>query len=261
MSKPLLIEIYDENVVAYIEERCKQLGITPLQYVLAGVKKDYESQQQVVADDIQRLVLSLEKEYYEQYEQRFGLKPSDENGEGRKAIFEVVYTMVAELKNVPKVESKLRKAITWYLNFHDNTDTEGQNFPYGLKYLFSRKNPWLLRTCIESSVKLDDKMFKLMQEGKLSREEAIRTLKRGDAAGSAKQKSVVGMLDEALKIYAQIRKQYGSKLPKAFKFQPQIDRLFKSETPDEEYITAAILWLNGMKQALENKFKDEQTSV
>lgn len=257
MNNPLIIEIYDEKVIAYIKERCSRLGITPLQYIGLGIKKDYESQQQVVADDIERLVNALASEYYQQYEQRFGLKPSDENGDGRRAIFEVVYPMVAELNSVPKTEAKLRKAVVWYLNFHNNANANGQNFPYGLKYLFSKKNPWLLRTCIESSVKLDDKMFKLMQEGKLTREEAIRAIKRGDTAGSQKQTSVVGLLDQALRIYADIRKQHGTRLPKSFKFQPQIDLLFKAETPDEDYIRDAIDWLNGMKQALEAKYQDE----
>jgi hypothetical protein len=253
----LAIEINDESVAAYILSRCARYNITAEQYVVICAKRDYESEQQMAANDIERLVLTLEQDYQEGYKKRFGVSASNENGDGRKAIFEVVYVMVQEIKSVPKTETILKRAITWYLNFHDNSDTNGGHYPYGLKYLFSKKSPWLLRTCIESSMKLDDKMFKLMNEGKLTRDEAIRTLKRGDAAGSGKQKSAAALLDEALRLYSDIKEKYGAHLNAQFKFHPIIDDLFKSEIPSEDYIQNSIMWLMNFRSMLEEKYKNE----
>jgi len=252
---PLTIEIYDDSLAQFILEQSRLKEETPLQYVtrLAIEENRRNTQVELLGDRIEDVISGLRVVYSDEYKKRFGVDAPYENGEATRLMTLAITEMLKSGMSAKEAFGKLRNSITWYLNFHDNQDTNGQNFPYGIKYLFSRtKDGWLLRSCVESSYKLDDKVFKLIRSG-LSREEAMRTIRRGDRAGSVKQESRVAQLDEALKLCASFRKKYAEHLPSNFKFHKKIDRLFKSETPSNEYIKEAIEWLNNLADAIDKR--------
>jgi len=250
---PLNLEIYDEQLIAFIRTQTEKSKESPLQYITRLIQSDISHQRELPIEDAISLTQSIFSIYAEEYKKRFGVEAPYENGEARKVVGQTVAEMLRSGLNLEQVQEKLSHAVSWYLNFHENQDSNGQNYPYGLKYLFSKtNNSWLLRSCIESSYKLNDKVFRLMQSSGLSREEAIRSVRRGDRAGSQVQESKVARLDDALKIYAKVRK-FREFLPKDFKFLPQIDLLFKSETPDEKYITEAVDFLKKVLVVMEKK--------
>jgi hypothetical protein len=250
---PLSIEIYDEKAIEFVKTQSVVTKTTPTGYVVDLIKRTMISQDASLKDitSINDVVDNLKAAYYSEYKKRFGLDAPHENGDGTQAILEVVAPMI-EVKAADKVQAMLMKAITWYLNFHENTDPNGQSFPYGIKYLFAKKNPWLLRSCIESSGKMDSNLFNLMQKG-LTRDEALRIMKRGDAVGSGKQSSSILLLQEAQLLYNDVLKQIPVKQARqVFKFHKKVDLLFKAETPSEEYIKDSIEFIKNVKTMVEN---------
>ena len=252
---PITIEIYDEEVVSYLTKVFSKFGVSPVEWVTREVKKYIAEDAKIdKTNPIKRMTFELQNEYNNAYREKFGTEPAPENGEGLKAISEIVEFAFEKDPNYENNFKVFSRAINWYINYHNNSDAQGQNFPYGVKYLFNKNNGWLLRTCIESSLKLDDKVFQLMKERNLTKDEAIRLLRRGDAAGSDIQNSVITTLDEALLVYTRVKnKMNNPKIKNALKTLPEIELLFKSETPSIEYIKNSIEFLQKVEEKIENE--------
>src|ERR1700679_3823347 len=87
----------------------------------------------------------LKQQYDEQYKNCFDVESPQNVSSDSESILNI---MLEKLDTIVVLRTLLR-AITWYLYFHDNTDSSGNSYPYGFQYLFSKKNDnWLLRTCI-----------------------------------------------------------------------------------------------------------------
>jgi len=252
---PITIEIYDEEVVSYLTKMSSKFGISPVEWVTREVKKHIAEDVKIdKTNPIKRMTFELQNEYNNAYREKFGTDPAPENGEGLKAISEIVEFAFQKDPNYENNFKVFSRAINWYINYHNNSDTQGQNFPYGIKYLFNKNNGWLLRTCIESSLKLDDKIFQIMKERNLTKDEAVRLLRRGDAAGSNIQNSVITTLDEALLVYTRVKNKMNNlKIKNALKTLPEVELLFRSETPSIEYIKKSIEFLKKVEEKIENE--------
>lgn len=181
--KKLSLELEDTKALA-LAKLCKSSGKSPNEIIGELITEHLRLPSLVSAPFVDSITNKLIGQYRKYYKARFNLDPPGQNGAAYSLIRSYFEENAQSDVGATKLYTLLDNAILWYLYYHDNTSPTGTTYPYGLKYLFSENSAWLLRTCIESAQKTDMAIFEAMKTRGLTRDEAIRALKRGDIYSS-----------------------------------------------------------------------------
>lgn len=174
------------------------------------------------------------------YEQRFAI-PCD-------VPLDVAQPLVNSLKTPDNLENILKKAIYWYLNFHESTGKNGQHYQHSAKMFFGQN--WLWQLCVEKTSNMTLETLEKMREGNFDEKKFEKATQRGDVASAFTYNDKTQLLQDAITLAAELVAKYN--LPKKiFRERPETSMLFLSNKPNEKEIEQAYAFLRECEASLQ----------